>query len=193
MMASEGGALQDLGGHVIDLACSFFDSFPADVSAVQSDGPDGNRVSLTLRWHDGRSASCVVGYGRSARETILVAGSAGRLSMHNPHGLVWRGEWTGSTLRWGARMVDLMSGLKYAVQPTYSLMRWTTRASLRAFFHGIRTGKFIGAGLDDAIRVATLLAVAQKSLITGGTIDLRSIKPPQPSDWQMGAAPLRGS
>ena len=70
-MASEGGALQDLGGHVVDLACSFFDSFPAEVSAAQTQGPDGDRVSLTFRWPDGRSASCIVGYGMSALETIL--------------------------------------------------------------------------------------------------------------------------
>ena len=174
MMAREGGALQDLGGHVIDLACSFFDSFPAEVSAVQTDGLDGDRVSLTLRWHHGRSASCIVGYGRSARETILVDGSAGRLSMDNPHGRVWRGERKGPTLQWGARIVDLIACLTYAVRPARSLTRWSTRAALEAFLRGIRTGEFIGPGLDDAIRVAKLLAAAEKSLITGRTINLLS-------------------
>jgi predicted dehydrogenase len=175
-MADEGGVLQDLGGHVVDLACGFFDSFPTEVSAAQSQGPDADCVALTFRWPDGRSASCVVGYGRSARETILLVGSAGRLSMDNPHGRVWSGERTGSTLRWGARIVDLLLCLTYALRPARSLTRWSTLAALGAFLRGIRTGEFIGPGLDEAVRVAKLLAAAEKSLITGSTIKLLSFE-----------------
>ena len=90
--------------------------------------------------------------------------------------LSWRGERTGPTLRWGARYCDLISCLRYAVRPARSLTRWSTRAALEAFLRGIRTGEFIGPGLDDAIRVAKLLAAAEKSLITGRTINLLSFE-----------------
>jgi predicted dehydrogenase len=166
VMEPEGGVLHDLGGHVVEFASRLFGSLPAEVSATRNVGLDGDRVSLTLLWPDGRLADCTVGYGRPACETILVVGSTGRLSMTNPHGRIWPGE--RSSASWAARMVDLMSVLTYALCPSRSLIRFTIRAALRAFLNGVRTGTLSGPSLDDAIRVAKVLAAGQESIVSGG-------------------------
>jgi predicted dehydrogenase len=165
---SEGGVLQDLGGHVADFAIMLFGTLPSELSANESSTPDGRRLSLRLYWPDGRSAECLLGYGRP-RETVLVTGSAGRLAMNNPHGRIWSGERTQAGL--AARLADFISMGTYAMYPERTFMRWTTRAALQAF-HGVRTGEPLSPGLDEAIGVATVLAAAEQSLSTGRRIAL---------------------
>ena len=169
MGKSEGGVLQDLGGHVVDFAVMLFGALPSDVSATESSGPDGARLSLRLDWPGGRSASCVIGYGRS-NESLLIEGTAGRLAMNNPHGWLWKAE--RAPTGWGVQLADLASIGTYAICPQRSLMRWTTRAALQAFFHGIKTGRPHPPGLDEALGVARVLAAAEQSLVTGSRIAL---------------------
>jgi predicted dehydrogenase len=166
---SEGDALQDLGGHVADFAVMLFGTLPSELSATKSNTSDGRRLSLQLDWPGGRSASCLVGYGRR-RETVLVTGSSGRLAMNNPHGRIWSGERTPESL--SARLADFISMGTNAIYPRRTLMRWTTHAALQAFFHGVRTGEPLSPGLDEAIGVARVLAAAEQSLATGGKIAL---------------------
>jgi predicted dehydrogenase len=166
---SEGGVLQDLGGHVVDFAIRLFGSLPAQVSATESSARDG-RLSLQLGWPGGRSASCLIGYDKAARETVRVLGSDGALAINNPHGRLWRDE--RSSTGFSAQLADLVSIGTYGFYPERTLMRWTTHAALQAFLHGLRTGEPLSPGLGDAIGVARVLDAAEQSIAAGNRIAL---------------------
>jgi predicted dehydrogenase len=167
--ANEGGALQDLGGHVVDFAVRLFRSFPTAITAVEVRGRKFQGKSLTLHWPDGRSVDCRVGYG-NPREAISVTGSLGRLTLYNPHGRVWLVGSGSPAAHLGARMIDLLSMLSFALRPARRLIRSSTLTALDAFLRCVRTGDPLKPNLEDAIRIATVLAVAEESLISKKSI-----------------------
>ena len=171
-------ALQDLGGHAVDFAIRLLGSSPVVVAATDVTASNFQGVSFILQWPDGRAVKCRVGYGK-AREAISVKGSLGTLAMNNPHGRIWVVDSQTSFARFGARAIDLLSMLGYALRPARRLTRSSTYAALGAFLSCVRTGDAPKPNLDDAIQIALLLAAAEESLLSKSSVRLANFVPPR--------------
>lgn len=168
-LIGDDGALQDLGGHLIDFTIALFGSLPATITAVSSNGAD--TLSMTLQWSDGRTVDARVGYGKTL-EAIVVMGSLGSLSMYNPHGHIWKDQPNHSVAPLGAAIADLIRMSGYALRPGRTITRATTHAALGSFLGCLRTGAEPEPGLAEALSIARVLAAAEQSLTLARPVEL---------------------
>ena len=104
-----------------------------------------------------------MGYGKTL-ETISVVGSEGNLTMHDPHGRIWRDPRELIVASLGRRVADLMTISGYLARPGRTILRATTLAALGVFLNCIRTRTAPTPGLTEALQVASLLALADDNL-----------------------------
>lgn len=89
-----GGALFDTGGYCVNAARMVTGQEPNHVSAYGNyrDSPDGGRVDTSmagmLRFPDGATVLFDTGVNLERRNSLEVTGTAGRLYLHNPFGLL---------------------------------------------------------------------------------------------------------
>ncbi len=161
----EGGALYDLGSSELDLIEYVFAQKIAGVRA-QSETIvwPGDRLRLSVELERGLRVSCELGYARGNRERIEIVGSKATARIENPNAAVHiesRGsrkrpvsDWFSDTLAFGLK----------ALSPGRTVLRYTIRASLAAFFDALSGRQPFSPGFDDAIANANCLEAAVRSI-----------------------------
>jgi predicted dehydrogenase len=181
----EGGALHDLGSHLLDLAWMLFGREPARVAArAESRRWEHDHVRIDLDLPGGPAVACELGYGTRNREQVTVRGSRGTLRLRNPNAAIhFRPA--------GARPRPVVEGMRdgaaLAVRGCFrgrSLLRYSIRSALEEFLSALATGRPPAPGVDDALRNAAWLHAAARSIASGGLpadVRLPSI-PPRPTE-----------
>jgi predicted dehydrogenase len=157
MSRAEGGALEDLGSHVVDLV--FLLSGEQTVKARGT--ADLNRARLQMETEHGIVAACDLAYGKANREQIVIYGDRGRLVLRNPNCSVHR-----EPARFAGRLEGLIRDAlvfgNRAFVRDKSMLRHTIRLALEAFFEAARSGTLFQPGMKDGIRVARVLEKAMQ-------------------------------
>jgi len=155
MLETEGGALEDLGTQMVDLAFLLLDQQPvkarADASVL--------RAKLHMETAGGIAVECDLAYGNANRERVVLHGSAGRLVLENPNCSIHQDAGSGGP-RLSGLVRDALVFLGRALVRDRSMLRYTIHASLAAFFEAARSGGPFHPGLEDGIRVARVLDLA---------------------------------
>jgi predicted dehydrogenase len=164
----EGGALHDLGSQLLDLAAWLLDRPPERLRATRRAGPAGAAAfELELDFPGGARAACELGYGGPTRERVRIEGEGGVLRLDDPNFLphLERGRPRARGL--ARRGADLAAFAVRGLFRSRSMLRYTVRSALASFFSTLRAGGTFRPGFEDALRVATWLAIAERSLATG--------------------------
>lgn len=161
----EGGALYDLASSQLDLIEYIFEEKIAALSAQSKtvEWPD-DRVRLRMQLERGLRVSSEVGYARSNCERITIGGSGARIRIENPNTRVHvepHGSWKNPMAGWLGDTIAF--GLK-ALRPERSMLRYTIRSSLAAFFDALSRGQPFAPGFADAIENANCLEAATRSI-----------------------------
>jgi predicted dehydrogenase len=152
--AGEGGALEDLGSQMVDLALML---------AGEGLEPVGGGARLHFVSSRGVQVECDVGYGNANRERVAMYGDRGRLVIANPNCTVHREPASVvGTIAAGVR--DFVMLGRRALDRDTSMLRQTIRMALERFFAGVRSGERFDPGLNDGLRVARLLAAATEGV-----------------------------
>jgi len=181
----EGGALHDLGSHLLDLAWMLFGREPARIAArAESRRREHDHLRITLDLPGGPAVACELGYGVRTREQVTIRGSRGTLRLRDPNAAIH--------LRpAGARPRPVVEGVRdgaaLAVRGVFrgrSLLRASIRAALGEFLSALAAGRPPAPGVEDALRNAAWLHAAARSIASGGRpSDLPpSSLPPRPTE-----------
>jgi predicted dehydrogenase len=165
----EGGALHDLGSHLLDVAWMLFGREPARIAArAESRRWAHDHVRITLDLPGGPAVACELGYGDRNREQVVVRGSRGTLRLRNPNGAI-------HFHPAGAHPRPIVEGMRdgaaLAVRGVLrgrSLLRASIRAALGEFLSALAAGRRPSPGLDDALRNTAWLHAAARSIDSGG-------------------------
>lgn len=164
----EGGALHDLGSHLLDLAWMLFGREPAHVTArVESHRWENDHVHLTLDLPGGPAVECILGYGTRNREQVVIRGDRGTLALRNPNGAI---HFQPAGIRARPLREGMEDGAALAVRGLFrghSLLRGSIRGALGEFFAALAAGRRPTPGMDDALRNAAWIHAAARSLHTG--------------------------
>lgn len=170
-VTAEGGALADLGPHVFDLVAWLSGQAIREVTAER---PDRDRWSLALALEGGAVAECLLGYGPDARERVTLTGALNVAGFRDPN----RRAWMSARGRHGLRqaLMDLpIYGIR-GLRRSRSMMRASIAAALRSFITA-RELPGAGAGLEDGLGIARLLAAAEVSAAGRGPVGLAPSDP----------------
>ena len=159
----EGGALHDLGCHLLDLVWLLLGDEPAWLSARGDPARGPLRIRLRLR--GGARVTCRLGYGTRGRERVVVRGTRGTLWMLNPNAALHAGP---PAARIAAGPADLVPLALRATLRGRSLLRHSIRAAIAHFAGAVAAGRTPEPGLADALRNVRWLAAAERSLARGG-------------------------
>jgi predicted dehydrogenase len=163
----EGGALYDLGSHVLDLVWITFRRLPTEILAQRSgNGALDERIKLTLRFSDGLIVDCLLGYGSRNRESVSIKGEKASLRMRDPNCLCWLERNPQLPTRLARTAVDLAVLGYRGLHRGQSMLRYTVSASLGAFLETLGTGRPFVPGFEDALRVAQYAGAAAASMTT---------------------------
>ena len=176
----EGGALYDLASSQLDLIEYVFGEKIVSLRAQTETivWPD-DQVRLSIVLERGLRVSCEVGYARRNCERIDIAGDKARVRIENPN--AWLhveprgsresplGAWLGDTLAFGWK----------ALRPGRSMLRYTIRASLAAFFEALSSRRPFSPGFDDAVENASCLEAALRSICEDKFIEVSSTRSPR--------------
>ena len=169
----EGGALHDLGSHLLDLAWMLFGREPARVTAhAESRRWVDDHVRITLDLRGGPTVECTLGYGARNREAVTVRGGRGTLVLRNPNAAIHlrpAGAGARPLLEFAA---DGAALAPRAVFRGRSLLRASIRSALDEFLSALAAGRRPAPGLDDALRNAAWLRAASRSIETGRPVTI---------------------
>jgi predicted dehydrogenase len=184
----EGGALHDLGSHLLDLAWMLLAREPARISArAESRRWENDHVRLTLDLPGGPAVECELGYGARNREQVVVHGTRATLALLDPNGMIH--------LRpAGSRALPVLErardGAALAIRGVLrrSLLRGSIRSALGEFLSALAEGRHPQPGLDDALRNAAWLAAAARSMASGLPAEVRApTLPHRPTECASGS------
>jgi predicted dehydrogenase len=171
--AGEGGALQDLGSHLLDLAWMLFELDPVCIHAEAEDG----RVSAALELPGGVIVDCVLGYGDRNREQATIHGSRGTIRLREPNAHLHVTPLGARPHRLRERMRDAAALAWRAAFRGQSLLRASVRGALAEFVAARAEGRAPSPGLEDALRNAAWLEAVQRAVDTGQPATIRSPSP----------------
>jgi predicted dehydrogenase len=155
MSEAEGGALEDLGSQMVDLAVLLLREEPVKARAEA----DLRRARLQMETPRGIVVECDLAYGKANRERTVIHGTRGRLILENPNCSVHREPAPVSEKLEGLVRDGLVFGHRALVRDK-SMLRHTIRKALEAFFEAARSGALFQPGLEDGVRVARVLEKA---------------------------------
>ncbi|HYJ80696.1 MAG TPA: Gfo/Idh/MocA family oxidoreductase [Longimicrobiaceae bacterium] len=158
----EGGALHDLGSHLLDLAWVVFGREPSAVRARQS----GADLHVALGLEGGLTVACEMGYTSGNREQVEIRGSHGTIRVRNPNGAVHFHP-AGSRRPHALDRVEDAATLVTRALLGRTMLRESVRAALGEFLAALATGRAPRPGLEDALRNAAWLEAAARSLASG--------------------------
>jgi len=168
ILAGEGGALYDLGSQILDLVLITFGQKPDEIVAKRSgNGPHQERIDLALRFPDGLVVDCMLAYGASNRESVMIEGENATLQLRDPNFLTWiehNPSIPGRLLRSAADFTTL--GYR-GIFRSRSMLRYSVEASLKAFFDSLRASRPFSPGFKDALLVAKYTSAAATSMGVG--------------------------
>lgn len=164
LQPGEGGALYDLGSQAIDLGCWVAGREARTIRAWTEVGRNGDeRVRLELELRGGTMLHCYVGYGTPTFECIALRGTLGRVWLRDPNMAVHLGRRNSRTSAVG-RVRDLALLGYRGLRRSRAMSRYTIAMALASFVHCIRHGGSFDPGFDDALRNASLLETASRSM-----------------------------
>jgi myo-inositol 2-dehydrogenase/D-chiro-inositol 1-dehydrogenase len=174
----EGGALHDLGSHLLDLAWMLFGRETARVTArAESRRWKDDHVRIALDLPGGPAVTCELGYGARNREQVTVRGDRGTLTLRNPNARV-------HVHPAGSRGRPLLEraedGAALAVRGVLrgrSLLRQSIRSALGELLSALAEGRPPAPGLRDALRNSAWLEAAARSIETGLPVAVRAPSP----------------
>lgn len=175
--AAEGGALHDLGSHLLDLAWMLFEREPVSIHA---EAGAGGAVHAALEMPDGVVVDCALGYGERTREQVTIHGSRGTLRLREPNAHL---HLTLAGSRAHPRREQLADAAALAYRGLFrsrSLLRASIRGALGEFIAALREGRAPTPGMEDALRNAAWLEAVQRSIDTGQPAAL-TLPSPAPS------------
>ena len=166
---NEGGVLQDLGCHAIDLAIQIIGEEPDTVAAVTTTQQwTGDRLELRLVFPSGSSANCDLAYGDRTRERLVVCGPQGRLRLEEPNMAL-------HVEQEGARQLPVVAWLRDGAQLGYrglrrsqSMGQASIRNALAAFLYCLKSSAPFAPGYVDGVRNAMWVAAAERSTASAG-------------------------
>jgi myo-inositol 2-dehydrogenase/D-chiro-inositol 1-dehydrogenase len=171
----EGGALHDLGSHLLDLAWMLFGREPARVTArAESRRWENDHVRITLDLPGGPAVECELGYGARNREQVTIHGTRGTLALRNPNAAI---HFRPSGARARPVLERVEDGGALAVRGVFrgrSLLRQSIRSALGEFLSALAEGRRPAPGLHDALRNSAWLHAAARSIETGRPADVRA-------------------
>jgi myo-inositol 2-dehydrogenase/D-chiro-inositol 1-dehydrogenase len=175
---AEGGALHDLGSHLLDLAWMLFGREPVRAHArAQSRRWEHDYVEAALELADGVTIDCTLGYGAHNRETVTVHGSHGTIRLREPNArlhLTPAGSHA-SVLR--ERMQDAAALAYRAAFRGRSLLRASIRGALAELTAALAEGRAPQPGLEDALRNAAWLEAVQRAIDSGRPAEVHPFSP----------------
>ncbi len=162
----EGGALQDLGSQMVDLALATFEQ---DVQAVEisTKGPAQTRVKIRMLLAGGVDVECDVAYAARACERVEIQGSHGTLRILEPNMALRREPYDSWLHRIGAVAQDGWALAGHAWNRESSLLRYSIRLALQRFFETVRSGGGFEPGSRAALRTARVLAAGKPAVRAG--------------------------
>jgi predicted dehydrogenase len=165
---SEGGALYDLGNHVLDLVAITFGAMPATIEARQSDpGTAAEAVEIELHYESGLTVLCDLAYADRNQETVLIEGEAGQLRLEEPNARLWCETRASPVHGAVTKLVDVgLLGSRFLLRDR-SMLRASLRASLASFIATLGTGGPFTPGFKEARRVALWSEAATRSIASG--------------------------
>ncbi len=161
----EGGALYDLASSQLDLIEYVFREKIVSLRAQTETivWPD-DQVRLSIQLERGLRVNCEVGYARRNCESVDIVGTNARVRIGNPNARVHveprssrknpLADWMGDTVAFGLK----------ALRPERSMLRYTIRASLAAFFEALSSRQPFSPNFDDAVENASCLEAAVRSI-----------------------------
>jgi predicted dehydrogenase len=166
----EGGVLNDLGCHAIDLALDIIGEEPSGITAIASSRRwRDDQFQLRLDFPSGSSADCDLAYGGRTREALMVRGPKKTVSLADPNKflhVVTESKPRNFVLAWS---LDTAAIGYRACSRSQSMGRASIRGSLAAFIHSLRAGLPYAPGFEDGIRNARWVAAAARSSRTAAS------------------------
>ncbi len=165
---SEGGALYDLGSHILDLVAVTFEDPPSTIEARRSEpGSPTEAIRITLSYPSGFVVECDLAYGGSSRERVLIEGEAGRLRLDDANFRLWCEKRPSRSRRLVTRAVDCGTLASRAFLRDRSMLRASVRDALAAFLEALETDGPFRPGFFEARRVALWAEAAARSIASG--------------------------
>jgi len=169
----EGGALHDLGSHLLDLAWMLLGREPVRVHArAGSRRWEHDHVEAALELADGVTVDCALAYGGANREQVTIHGSRGTIRLREPNAHL---HLTLAGSRASALREHLLDGAALAYRAAFrgrSLLRASIRGALGELIAALGEGRAPSPGLEDALRNAAWLEAVQRAIATGRPADI---------------------
>lgn len=166
----EGGALYDLGSHMVDLAAVTLAEAPAEITARRISDLPHESYAMDLLFPSGVTARCEIAYGDHNEESVRIEGEHGHVYIDDPNRRVHVRRSPHTVAPIASRCVDIAVLAARAVFRARSMLRYSIAAALGTFVATVQRGGPFSPGFADAHRVARWLAAAQRSAQTHKTI-----------------------
>jgi predicted dehydrogenase len=175
--ASGGGALLDLGSHVIDTTRYLFERRIIDVSgAIESVRTEDDTAALTMRLDGGPTIQAQVTLAGILETRFEVLGDRGRLiadrnrgtltlePLHPPYG----------------RMAHARTGLTAAARGAKTIVRppspmASNRAIIDAFIDAVMNGRHPSPDIEDGCRSLDVVLAAEEAHRSGKTVEISTV------------------
>lgn len=162
----EGGALQDLGSQILDLAIMVLGEAPLHLRTVTASPNESYRVELDFG--SDAVAHCEFGYSGRREESIRIEGERGVLRLDDPNFAVHHLRDASVLAHIGRRGRDATMLAYRALFRSRSMLRYTVREALFCFLQAVTRGTRMSPGIEDALRVARWLATVETAIGAAG-------------------------
>jgi predicted dehydrogenase len=177
LQPSEGGMLYDLGSQLLDLVGFILDDEPVRIRASeQQDLPDNSVMHLELEMSRGLCVHASLGYSQSNHERVLIRGENATVWIPDPNMAIHLRQTGRPLTSVSGHISDYMTLLYRAIRRQRSMLRHTIELSLIAFARAIRGREPFAPGIEEGLRNALWLEAARRSIATGASIDVNTIK-----------------
>jgi predicted dehydrogenase len=170
----EGGALQDLGSQMLDLAIMVLGEAPLRLRTATVSTSEGERYWVELDFGSGAVAHCEFGYSGRGEESLRIEGERGVLRLDNPNFAVHHFRDTSVLAHVGRRGRDAAMLAYQGLFRSRSMLRYTVREALFCFLQAVTRGTRMSPGIEDALRVARWLSPVEAAIGSAGVGQVRA-------------------